>query len=73
MGEKLTLASQIIWFNVIISSALSPSAVVESEQSGNGSNTSVSLPVPPGMSEVTFKRVTHENPMRPEELEQVSI
>lgn len=73
MGEKLKFASQITGLGAMISRALSPSAVTESEQSGNGSNTSVSLPVPPGMSEATFKRVTHENPMRPEELEQVSI
>lgn len=50
-------------------SALSSSSSAENDQ-GN-SNSNVSLPVPPGMSEVSFKRVTHENPMKPEELEQV--
>lgn len=33
----------------------------------------MSLPVPPGMSEYTFKRVTNDNPLRPEELEEVTL
>lgn len=46
--------------------ALSP------QQSDNQSTSNeVSMPVPPGMSEYTFKRVTNDNPLKPEELEQV--
>lgn len=43
----------------------------ESEQSNTSSD--VSLPIPPGMSEYSFKRVTNDNPLRPEELEQVNF
>ncbi|KAK5644780.1 hypothetical protein RI129_006080 [Pyrocoelia pectoralis] len=32
-----------------------------------------SLPVPPGMSEYSFKRVTNEFPLHPEELEQIKL
>lgn len=46
-----------------------PSNTAENDQTG--SNTSVSFPVPPGMSEHSFRRITHENPMKPEELERV--
>lgn len=56
--------------NYTIFRALSPSAGSENDQ-GNNSSSNVSLPIPPGMSEVSFKRVTHENPMKPEDLEQV--
>nr|CAD7460685.1 unnamed protein product [Timema tahoe] len=38
---------------------------------GSGGSSAV-FPVPPGMSDYSFKRVTGENPFKPEELEQVS-
>ncbi|KAK7866865.1 hypothetical protein R5R35_006031 [Gryllus longicercus] len=41
-----------------------------SSGSGSGNN---SFPVPLGMSEYSFKRVTGENPMKPEELEQAKL
>lgn len=31
------------------------------------------FPVPPGMSEYTYKRVTTDNPLKPEELEQIKL
>lgn len=51
--------------------ALSPQSNSENDQTTANSN--VSFPVPPGMSEHSFKSVTHENPMKPEELEQVRL
>lgn len=49
--------------------ALTPQKVNE-EESGNSN---ISLPIPPGMSQYTFKRVSENNPLKPEELEQVHI
>lgn len=48
--------------------ALTPQKPTEED---NTSESNVSLPVPPGMSPYTFKRVTENNPLKPEELEQV--
>lgn len=58
--------------NRIFDRALSPvvNNTENEQESSSGSN--ITLPVPPGMSEYSFKRITHENPLRPEELEQVS-
>lgn len=49
-------------------SALSPQMSDNDQQSG-----SVSLPVPPCMSESSYKRLTINNPMKPEELEEVYL
>lgn len=49
-------------------SALSPQSSTGDVQSSN-----VTLPVPPGMSEMTYKRITNNNPMKPEELEEVKL
>ncbi|KAB0794456.1 hypothetical protein PPYR_11295 [Photinus pyralis] len=38
-----------------------------------GSRNESSIPVPPGMSEYSFKRVTNEFPLHPEELEQIKL
>ncbi|CAH0555694.1 unnamed protein product [Brassicogethes aeneus] len=38
-----------------------------------GSNTDVNLPVPPGMSQVSFKRITLNNPIKPEQLEEMKL
>lgn len=42
-----------------------------SQQAGTSSSTANSFPVPLGMSEYSFKRVTAGNPLTSEELEQV--
>lgn len=47
-------------------SALSPQTTDTDQQSG-----SVSLPVPPCMSDSSYKRLSTNNPMKPEELEEV--
>ncbi|KAJ8933932.1 hypothetical protein NQ314_013688 [Rhamnusium bicolor] len=49
-------------------SALSPQALDNDQQSSN-----VSLPVPPCMSDSSYKRVTSNNPMKPEELEEIKL
>lgn len=48
--------------------ALAPQKPSEED---NSNESTVSLPVPPGMSPYTFKRVTENNPLKPEDLEQV--
>lgn len=55
---------------MIIFSALSPQ---QPENPDQLSTTELTLPIPPGMSEYTFKRVIHENPLKPEELEQIKL
>lgn len=47
--------------------ALTPQKVNDEDQSSN------TLPVPPGMCPYTFKRVTENNPLKPEDLEQVIL
>lgn len=42
-----------------------------SQQEGTSSSPATTFPVPPGMSEYSFKRVTTGNPLMSEELEQV--
>ncbi|XP_018321144.1 proteasome adapter and scaffold protein ECM29 [Agrilus planipennis] len=49
--------------------ALAPQKSSEEQNSSND----ISLPVPPGMSEYSFKRVTVDNPMKPEELEEIKV
>nr|CAD7576131.1 unnamed protein product [Timema californicum] len=41
--------------------------------SNGGGGPSAVFPVPPGMSDYSFKRVTGENPFKPEELEQTKL
>lgn len=60
-------ASFILIF--LFRSSSSPATPDSEQPSGNGN--APSLPVPPGMSQYSFKRITHENPLKPEELEQV--
>lgn len=52
-------------------SALSPQKTSDAAEQSSGNN--VSLPVPPGMSEYTFKRVTNETALKPEDLEKVCV
>lgn len=52
-----------------IFSALSPQPQEKDQEAGTGNN--VSLPVPPCMSDYSYKRLTINNPMKPEELEEV--
>ncbi|KAF5273782.1 hypothetical protein FQA39_LY00897 [Lamprigera yunnana] len=49
-------------------------ALSQKSADGEQSTTNdVSLPIPPGMSEYSFKRVTNEFPLHPEELEQIKL
>lgn len=52
-------------------SALSPQLQEKDQATGSGTN--VTLPVPPCMSDNSYKRLTNNNPMKPEELEEVCI
>lgn len=54
-----------------ISSALSPQSHETEQEPGAGNN--VSLPVPPCMSDSSYKRLISNNPMKPEELEEVGF
>ncbi|KAJ8917780.1 hypothetical protein NQ315_010686 [Exocentrus adspersus] len=49
-------------------SALTPQTTDSDQQPG-----SVSLPVPPCMSESSYKRLTTNNPMKPEDLEEIKL
>lgn len=42
------------------------------DQAGQSSDPQTQFPVPPGMSQYTYKRVS-ENPLKPEELEKVKL
>lgn len=56
-------------FILFLFSALSPQSVDNEQDAGAGNN--ISLPVPPCMSDNSYKRLTSNNPMKPEELEEV--
>lgn len=53
-----------------IFSGLSPQFQEKDQESGSAT---VTLPVPPCMSDNSYKRLTNNNPMKPEELEEVYI
>jgi len=65
-----------IWSVICVTSATTQQAhhherAQGSQQEGTSSSSANSFPVPLGMSEYSFKRVTAGNPLTSEELEQV--
>lgn len=72
-NEKPHVAKQLL--SLLLDMLLLPYGALTQKPVDNeqGSGNEVSLPVPPGMSEYTFKRVTNDNPLRPEELEEIKL
>ncbi|KAF7270517.1 hypothetical protein GWI33_016522 [Rhynchophorus ferrugineus] len=72
LNEKPQISKHLL--DLLLDMLLLPySALSPQSPSGEAQSSNVSLPVPPGMSEMTYKRITNNNPMKPEELEEIKL
>ncbi|KAJ8977536.1 hypothetical protein NQ317_010056 [Molorchus minor] len=66
LNEKPHISKHLL--ELLLDIALSPQTSENDQQAGN-----VSLPVPPCMSDASYKRIITNNPMKPEELEEIKL
>ncbi|KAK4875583.1 hypothetical protein RN001_012005 [Aquatica leii] len=73
LNEKVHVKKHML--GLLLDMLLLPYGMLTQKNADNEQNSGneVSLPVPPGMSEYSFKRVTNEFPLHPEELEQIKL
>ncbi|XP_044754481.1 proteasome adapter and scaffold protein ECM29 [Coccinella septempunctata] len=71
LDEKQELSKHLLGF--LLDVLLLPYGAVGPKTESQSENNSPSLTIPPAMSEYSFKRVTTENPMKPDELEEVKL
>ncbi|KAK9876967.1 hypothetical protein WA026_015999 [Henosepilachna vigintioctopunctata] len=70
LNEKPELSKQLL--GITLDVLLLPYGALSPQVDDQSSNNNTSLPVPPGMSEYSFKRV-NSNSMKPDELEEIKL
>ncbi|XP_056640479.1 proteasome adapter and scaffold protein ECM29 [Diorhabda sublineata] len=59
--------------DILLDMILLPYSALAPQSIDSGSQSNVSLPVPPCLSELSYKRLINNNPMKPEELEEIKL
>ncbi|CAG9861828.1 unnamed protein product [Phyllotreta striolata] len=71
LNEKPLIKKNLL--EILLDMILLPYSALSPQNDNDSQSSNVSLPVPPGLSEASYKRVSNNNPMKPEELEEIKL